>query len=138
MPTLAQVRNRVNNWLSDRWPLIQARQAAYFRRHGRYFQGLPTHSEPPQHSSAGDNDEIPDRLNGRPTDQAESWRDFLDELHDAPLPAAIRSDVYQGWRGFGYVITVQVRFDGDTYERAQHVGPEADRAFNWRQFVDSP
>lgn len=35
--TLAQLRDKANAKLADMWPVIQAKEDAYFANHGRYF-----------------------------------------------------------------------------------------------------
>lgn len=40
MATLVQVREKANAKLAELWPKIQAKQAAYFAKHGKYFQLL--------------------------------------------------------------------------------------------------
>ena len=35
--TLAEIRTKANAKLADMWPVIQAKEGAYFTKHGRYF-----------------------------------------------------------------------------------------------------
>lgn len=131
MPTLTQVRNRVDDWLIVRWPLVQARQSAYFTAHERYWQGLKTASVEPEHTTAVYANAKQDRLTVKPTDQAEAWLDFLVGLDDLAIPAALVMDVYDGPHGHGYVTTVIARYNGTIYSRSQNVGPEKYRIIDW-------
>jgi hypothetical protein len=40
MATLQQIRTKANDKLAEIWPNLQARQDAYFAKHGKYFQLL--------------------------------------------------------------------------------------------------
>lgn len=40
MATLQQVRDKANAKLATLWPVLQAKQDAYFMKHGKYFQLL--------------------------------------------------------------------------------------------------
>jgi hypothetical protein len=103
--------------------VIAQEQTAYYLSHGRYFQGLSTHSEPPSDGLAS----TAELANSKPTDQAESWLDWLKQKMPTTLPYAMRIDVYDGPRGHGYTITFQVVIEGINYTRQEHVGPESDR-----------
>lgn len=125
MASLAQVRTRVDDWLAARWPTVQARQATYAANHnGRYWQGLKTHTGEPNHTTATFADATPDRMTSKPSDQAETWRDFLDEINGVAIPAVFVMDCYQAPGGWGYVAHVYARHNGVLYHRAQGVGPE--------------
>lgn len=132
MATLAQVRTRVDDWLTARWPTVQARQTAYAAAHGgRYFQGIRTHTVEPNHTTATFADTTSDKLATKPTDQAEDWLSFLSEINGVAIPAVFVMDVYQSPSGWGYVAHVYARHNGVLYHRAQNVGPETDRTQAW-------
>jgi hypothetical protein len=131
MATLAQVRTRINDFLTARWPALVNMQDSYFSSKGRYFQGLWTHTA--QIDQTTDNDTLADRLDDKPTDQTHSWRDRIGNALDATLfPARLRIDVYDGPRGKGWVATVQMKYGGILYERSKNVGPETYRTQPWR------
>ena len=131
MPTLANVRTRVDNWLTARWPVVQTRQAVYFAAHGRYWQGLRTATVEPKHLTTAYADAKQDLLATKPTDQLESWLDMLAEIDNLAIPAVLIMDVYNGPLRHGYVATVITRYKGVVYSRSQNVGGEAWRTVDW-------
>jgi hypothetical protein len=131
MATLAQVRTRVDNWLEARWPTVQSRQEAYYAVHSKYWQGLRCMAAEPNHTTAQFNDAVSDLLNGKPTDQAETWLDFLAEISGVAIPAVFVMDTYQSPGGHGYVAHVYAAHNGTLYHRAQNVGPETGRTVAW-------
>lgn len=134
MATLQNVRDRVDTWLAARWPTVQARQTAYAATHnGRYWQGLVSAANIPNHLTGGFADAIADRLGGKPTDQSETWLDFLPEINGVAIPAAVTMDVYQTSAGWGYVATIFAALNGTAYTRSQNVGPETGRTVAWTQ-----
>lgn len=155
MPTLAQVRNRVDDKLVNIvWPMIVAKQEIYkngvyteelvedvivrtytVQPHGVYWQGLKTHAIEPNHVTAQYNDTLPSELNNSPHDQAVTWTDFIPELN-VTLPAVFISDVYHGPLGQGFVISVYARFNGTLYSRSQNSGPETWRNKDWYAVVE--
>lgn len=132
MATLIQLRNRVDAWIDARLPAVQAMQEAFRASHGRYWQGLKTHSKPPEHTTAEDVDADPDGLDEKPTDEQETWRTSFPALASIKFPASLTCDTYSGPGGHGYVLTVRVSHNGKTYSRAINVGPETDRSYGWR------
>lgn len=127
MATAAQIRTQVDTALATAWAAIQTRQAAYLARRGRYWQGLATHTLLP-----ADGLELPpDRLGTRPTDQPETWAEV--GAMPAIMPMSLTIDVYDGPQGQGYCATVRVTIGLRVWTRAQQFGPEAWRAFGWRQ-----
>jgi len=132
MPTLTDIRSRVDNWLAARWPVVQQRQNNYFSAHQKYWQGLKTATVEPKHTTAMFADDKQDKLAIKPTDQVESWLDFLAEIDDLAIPAALICDVYDGPLGYGYVATVIARYNGVIYSRSQNVGKETWRTLDWR------
>lgn len=137
MPSLAQVRNRVDDWLAARWPTVQARQATYAANHGgRYWQGLRNLSFEPLHTTQSFADATPDLMDSHPTDQAETWLDFLPEIENVAIPACVIFDVYQNSDGWGYVATVMARHNGTIYRRSQNgAGTETWRTEGWHVYT---
>lgn len=130
MPTLIAIKNTVDSWLAARWPTVQAKQAAYASNHGgRYFQGLYTHLTIP----IDGNDSAPNNILIKPTDQAETWGDFV--TLPASFPCSLRLDVYHNQQGWGYVATVRVFIAAlnRIYERSQNVGSETFRTVAWHE-----
>jgi hypothetical protein len=135
MPSLNQVRTKVNDWLSNRWPALVNFQENYFTNHGRYWQGLATHSSYPAFTNSTDGDSVPDRLAIKASDVAETWLDNFSNWGGVELPCQFIIDVYDGPDGKGWVGKVRVSFNGTIYERAQNVGPEEHRTFAWRVYT---
>jgi hypothetical protein len=131
VPTLNQVRNKVDNWLAVRWPTVQGRQEAYLLAHGRYWQGLRTHTFDLAYTTQVDAEANGNALTDHPTDQTESWLDFVPEWGGTALPAVFVMDVYQSPAGWGYVATVTVLHNGTRYRRSQNVGSETWRTQAW-------
>lgn len=138
MPTLNQVRTRVDDWLVARWDNVINRQEVYFANHGKYWQGLITHTSIPAHSTASFGDLLPDRLLTTPSDQVETnWLQALTGLNlDITLfPAALVSDAYDGPLGKGFALTVYASHNGTIYSRTQGYGPQASMFTQvWRIF----
>jgi len=153
MPSLNQVKGRVNTWLEDTvWPVIVTRQEIYkdgvidhyeddgeggqypvysSQPHGTYWQGLKTHAIEPDHVTADYADTVPDLLDGQPSDQPVSWTGFIPEINLA-MPCAFVIDVYDGPDGQGFVASVYARYNGTLYSRSQNSGPETWRTVDWR------
>lgn len=139
MPTLARVRQVVDDRLTDLWlNEITPRQDAFFAARGRYWQGLRTFAltalpNNPQDGSSTVLEVTPLRT-VHPTDQAETWDDVGINL-GTTIPCALQIDVYDGPLGKGYVGTVWAMWDGDVYSRAQNRGPETWRTDDWRRLT---
>jgi len=130
--TLAQLRTRVDAWLADKWPIVVSRQETYFGNHGRYWQGLLTHTNIPAHTTASDSDSVADRLTTTPNDQTETWLNVFAEWQLEAFPAAVKVDAYDGPDGKGFVATIFIRHNGTLYSRSQAVGPETWATRAWR------
>jgi len=128
--TLAALRLRVDTWLTNRFSLLNSRQNAYFVSHGKYFQGLITHSALPAQTTAATAVAAPDGLTFHHADRSETWQDFLPEINET-LAGAIVIDVYDGPQGKGWIVTVYVRYNGTTYRRIKSVGPDTSRDAPW-------
>lgn len=130
--SLATVRNKIDTWLTARWPTLVGWQNSYFGTNGKYFQGKWTHTNTIEQTDALAGDALADLLDDKPTDQPQSWRDLVGTaLNALPFPARLRIDVYDGPEGKGWAATLQVLYQGAVYERSQNVGPETWRTVAW-------
>lgn len=132
--TLGQLRNRIDLWLTNKVPVLVAKQTIYFSTHAKYWQGLITHSAIPSHVTAIAGDVAADRLTFTPSDVAESWADIVPEFNLEVFAAAARVDQYSGEQGKGWVLTVWVRFNSAIYVRAKGFGPETNHDHDWRVY----
>lgn len=135
MPTLANVRDRADNWLAARWATVRDREIAYQAAHGHYWQGLVTHTDFPAHATAAYADSIGDLLARHPTDQTDDWLTLLPEINNLAIPAALVMDVYDGPSGQGFVATVWCKYNGTIYTRSQNYGPETWRTVAWHVYT---
>lgn len=118
--TLANLRDAVDAKLANLWPRIVNRQDAYFLAHGHYWQGMFTHTIPPNTTNQ-DNVEVevaPDNLNARPTDETEGWQEVSN--FPATLAYRLRMDIWEA-EVKGYTGTIQVRHNGNHYQRSKSV-----------------
>lgn len=132
--TLASTRTAVNNWLTNNWPAVSSKQAAYLTNHGRYWQGLLTCTSTngiPNFTTAADGSGVMDNLASKPYYQSESISDIFAGFVGIGLPCAFLCDQYDGPLGLGYVVTVFVRFNGTIYTRSHNTGPETWREADW-------
>lgn len=134
MPTLAQIQTAIDTRLANQWSILVQVQNNYFAAHGRYAQGLRTHSIIPSEG----NEATADRLNARPTDQAESWND-LAAANGFSFPATniatVQITPYVSPLGQGWQAVLTVRVGNNLYKRAGQVGPETWRAHGWRRVI---
>lgn len=140
MPTLAQCRDTIDTFVTNRWPTIVARQENFRSNKGRYWQGLPTHTVIPAWLSNQDGSALGDRLNISPDDQGafSTWANVFPEWLTDLLPAQLRVDVYDGPQGQGWTLTATVTHNGNKWRRVVNVGPESNRAQGWTQVVVTP
>lgn len=131
MPTLNQVRNAVDNFVTNRWATVVARQENFRTNRGRYWQGLRTHTNCPAWSNAVDGSAAGDLLGTHPTDQFEDWLAVFPEWLAELLPACLQVTAYDGPAGQGWVLAVEVMHNGNKYRRVVNVGPETFRAHGW-------
>lgn len=131
MPTLAEIRQKADDWLTAKWPTLVARQDAYFAAKGRYWQGIRTPNAIPQ-----DGADTAPVTNLKPAYQAEDWADVgLTAAVLGTLPMRLRIDQYDGPSGRGWVATATVVVTSGagagTYVRSRQVGPETWRTQAW-------
>ena len=132
MATRQEITDAIDAGIAAAWPEIQARQDAFFAEHGRYFQGLCTHTDA---SVPEDGQPAPaDQLDTHPDYQSETW---IDVGYDSTNPrAAMTIDQYVGPDGPGYVSSFCVIIAGELWFRSINVGPEAYRELPWRVSLD--
>ena len=127
------VKDRIDNWLAPRWSWLVGKQDDYFVSHGRYFQGLWTHTAEVEQDEVDVLDEVPNNLDSKPTDQTHTWRDAVGNAFDAlPFPCRLRLDVYEGPQGHGWIAILEVLYQGEVYVRSKQVGPETHHTHDWR------
>lgn len=131
MPTLQNVKDKVDAFLADRWPIVRDRQIAYYDAHGRYWQGLKSNINIPAHTTTKYGDDFPDNLASVPTDQVETWMDFLPEIDGVEIPAVLIFDVYSGPIGDGFVATIIAKYNDVIYRRSHNYGPETWKTIGW-------
>jgi hypothetical protein len=146
VPTLNQVRTKVDDWLTTRWPIFRDRQIAYQLANGKYWQGKRTHTAELLYTGTVDAEAIANNLTSSPTDQAATWISIIPEWAGILLPALFICDAYNGPSGMGFVLSIWVRHNGTIYSRAQNyalvgglTGGEAWRTYAWQAMVlDGP
>lgn len=94
-------------------------QNIYFKKHGRYFQGLP--SDTTVRDISGTLKRFDRTV--RPADKKESWLDF--GLYDCSVRGTWWIDVYDGPAGKGFVLNVAVKYDTLTYRYSRNYGPSS-------------
>lgn len=121
------VRTDIDQALTPHLQKLLDFQSAYSAR-GVYYQTLESHTTPPADGQLV----APDRLDARPTDQAEKLEVFWGEAKLAPeLPYSFRVDVYDGPEGHGYVVTASAILAGELWQRSVNTGPETWRELAW-------
>lgn len=133
MPTLNQMRNAIDAFVTNKWPTIVARQENYRTNRGVYWQGLRTHLVEPAHTSSTDGSKLADQLNAGPSDAFSTWANVFPEWLSELLPACVWVDTYGGPDGQGWVFNVLATHNGTRWHRAVNVGPESYRAVAWHQ-----
>lgn len=139
--TLASTRLKVDTWLTNNFPVVMAKQDAYYATHQRYWQGLlscTSTNRIPNFTAAADGDATADNPASKPYYQAESISDFFPAFVGVSLPAAFKCDQYVGPLGAGYTVAVYVRFNGRIFTRSHTVGPERWRESDWSEWIVSP
>ena len=113
--------------LTDAWARVEQYlatlddvEASYLADHGKYAQGLLTHSQRP----ADGNEKAPDRLGSHPSDQAHSWEDLVPP---GTLPerwmSGLGIDVHETPQGWEYTVRSEIIVAGTLYrkERRKYV-----------------
>lgn len=125
MATSQQIRDAIDIRLVTLWSSIQTREAAYFASHGIYWQGIKSHTVDPADGA----DVAPDNLSTKPYYQSTSWADIGG--FPATFPATVIIDQYNGPSGFGYVATLRVVINSNTWQKSKQFGSESYRDQNW-------
>lgn len=97
-----------------------------------YWQGPYTHLVAPSNGL----DTAPDNLDAVCAGQSLSWDQFV------TLPATmiyrLRVDQYDGPSGIGWLLVIETDWEGDTWSRISHHGPETGRSRDWFKIPVSP
>ncbi len=109
---LAECDAKAAEWL----PLLESYVEGHLATHGRYWQGLKSHTVTP----ADGEEERPDVGAKHPHDQAAEWPPAL---RNALLPFAATVDVYGEGTGVGYTVTLAVVIEGEEWTRVENEGP---------------
>lgn len=116
-PDRATLLARPDQQFDQDYANMVTKQDQYRAKHGRYWQGLQTHSKAPGATSTS-----PDLWFNVPTDQrGYGWGKMISF---ANMPYSMRVDVYSGPDGDGWVLCAQVTEGGQTLERCQGDGAE--------------
>ena len=126
--TLQQIRDAIDADLATLWPQVVSRQATYFTNHGRYWQGIVTHSVIPADGTAT----AADQLNLAPYYQADAWPTGAG-ISAFTKPYALEIWEYNGPSGPGFVGFCWVRVAGNLYLRVKDCGVEDYRTQGWAQ-----
>ena len=133
MPIPTQLKTKIDGRLNLLLTHLEARQDIYFTAHGRYFQGIRTHAELPKGEL---DEETPPDTTRKPTDQAEDWDGAGINL-PATMPFALSIDVYDGPRGKGWSVRVEVEHLGRDFARQVGFGPDAAHyTLDWQEIVE--
>lgn len=122
----------------DVYPIVAAKQQNVAMNRDRYWQANATHSTPPAHVSARNNDAIPNLLDSGPTDETERWSNVFPNWATDPIPVSLRIDTYDGPSGKGWAIIAQFSFNGRLFEMAVNTGPESERSYEWTEIFQGP
>ncbi len=125
-----QAQALADQWVTDRWALIAARQEAKLLL-GHYWQGLPSHSVVPAYTGMVDAAATGGQLTSSPSDQPATWLDVLPEVQTDKVPGRVTIDVYNSPSGKGWTLTIELKFNGDLWQRVKNVGPETWRELAW-------
>ena len=107
----------VNDYTFRAYQDLHDIEQAWFDAKGRYFQGKRTMSAVPDFR---ENRRV--ELGFGLTDQVDDWRDV--GYQDEYAPILLRVDVYSGPKGHGFIVTAEVKIDGQVWQNQMHEGPE--------------
>lgn len=129
-------------------PELRLRMLEYWQFGGSPFQGLPTHTTPPEEPTPGD------LITYSPSDQPVSWSDFAGDVLPVEMPCSLRVDVYDSGQQKGYTITASYtapaivrRVDGKLqrpgqptaiYDRQITINPSINKSQSWHRRPDPP
>lgn len=132
MATAAQIRTAVDNRLATFWTALGNYQDAFYITNHRYAQFLRSASVIPADGNAA----LPDVGDAQPVGTRVSWpANWI----NTPIEGQLEVHEYVCPDGTaGYVAFARVTINGNTWERAQAVGPEAAaRTHGWAQMADA-
>lgn len=133
MPIPEGLKEKIDGRLNLLLTHLEARQDDYFAVHGRYFQGIRTHTVLPKGEI---DEETPPDKKRKPADQAEDWNDAGIVL-PTKMPMALAIDVYEGPRGIGWSVRAEVEHRGREFVRRVGFGPDAEHyAHDWQDVTD--
>lgn len=122
--TQADIDAAVASLIAD----INAAQATYLAANGVYWQGLVSHTVIP----ADGGSVAADNLTSSPTDQEDTWEDFLGEDAPGSLPAAIYVHTYQKPSGVkGYRIQKLFIYEDEFYSSTVDSGNAPEEEVEW-------
>ncbi len=112
--------------VSSDWTVFQATNAVSTFE---FYQVLWSHKSTPKDGV----DSTADALNDMPTDKpGKTGKAFWDAgKMPSSFSARVRVDVYDGPRGKGYIVILQIDESGTTWERHINYGPETERDLPW-------
>lgn len=137
MPTLTQIKTRVNARTVALWTLLQARQEAYIQNNGIYWQGRITPRQIPAFSETDGRPLAADKTGDVAGSHSVSWDTMLPEVKNTPLSAQLQVDTYKSSRGYGYALTMRLLYKGRLFSRTKHYGPETYIDESWREIDTS-
>jgi len=92
-------------------------QKDWFKKNGRYFQGLKTMPNPPDYKK---NSKI--EITRSLSDQVEHWKDV--GYNEVYAPVQITCDVYEGPNGHGFIVSASVKVKNYLCKNFMHIGRE--------------
>ena len=137
MPTLNQIKSRVNSKAATLWAILQIRQETYLQNNGIYWQGLITPSQIPEFSNIDDDPLDADNTDKIAGSHSVSWDTMLPEIKDSLLSAQLQVDTYESPFGHGYSLTLRLIYKGRVFSRTKQYGPETERDISWRKILPS-
>lgn len=116
--TLTLLRDAVDSKLANLWPRIVTRQTNFFSTHGRFWQGLWSHSIAPRTTTADpiEQEAPPDTLNQTPTNESTGWTEI--ENFPTQLAFRIRMDAWEA-EIHGFTGIIQVRHNANLYQKSK-------------------
>lgn len=130
--SLASVQLEIETRFAARQGAVSLIQADYFSTHGKYFQGLWSHTVPPTIQDNLNGATSPDNYNSHPTDQDESWSDLNFQV--APMIWREKFDILTSPAGVSRYAELSFIYASDGLEyqtRIWQEGPDIDTTYPW-------
>lgn len=137
MPTLQQVKNTIDTYLTQFWPLILANQEAFLEP--RFFQGLELLNPLPLYDATTNGAKKSTLLDTKPSDRDVTWNEFnIPGFNKNTLfPCGIQCDEYLGPDGKGWQVLLSFNYDTGAevqlWAKVKQSGPETWREHDWTQ-----